>query len=610
MQLMLAAILALTPLVILPGLFFYYDVTPKVVVVLIGTAMAGAYFVGDQGFSRIRRLWADPAGRWLCLLTAAQVFSLLLSTALSAHPALAWNGGNWRRLGFVSQFAVILCALLIATYPRLRILARAVAASGLAIAVYGILQYFGLDALISPAGYSVGEGVTAIVRPPSTLGHADYYAGDLLYVVFFGALLHKNDANRGWRAVGFAAWMAAAAGIVLSGTRGALLGLGAGAITLWLFRRPQFTRRAAVLAGALCAAGMLFYVSPAGLKLRARTQWAMEDLRGGARLWLWRDSLRMASHRWIAGYGPETFGLEFPRSQSVELSRAYPDFLHESPHSIYLDAFVSQGVIGLVVLFGFVALGFVVVRRHAAPYLPAALVAALVSGIFICFTAAGSLYFYATLAMVVGSAIPEGEKVPATRVRWRVPQLACAGGIAAALLYFAVRLSASDLALERSDRDLKAGRIEAALSEYRTSLRWHLKGSGDDLYFSRAVAAMAPKIPDRGQASLALQTAFVAAMRATATSEEPQNAWYNLAEFYAARNDSVDVEKCLRRAIAASPNWFKPHWALAQLLAFSGRRAEALAQGARAADLDGGREPEIANFLQTVHQSKAGLGTE
>ena len=80
-----------------------------------------------------------------------------------------------------------------------------------------------------------------------------------------------------------------------------------------------------------------------------------------------------------------------------------------------------------------------------------------------------------------------------------------------------------------------------------------------------------------------------------------QNAWYNLAGFYAAQNDAAGVEACLRRSVEASPNWFKSHWALAQVLLLSGRRTEALAEAARAADLDGGKDPEIAKFLQSVH---------
>jgi tetratricopeptide (TPR) repeat protein len=103
---------------------------------------------------------------------------------------------------------------------------------------------------------------------------------------------------------------------------------------------------------------------------------------------------------------------------------------------------------------------------------------------------------------------------------------------------------------------------------------------------------------------MASQQAFAAAERAVQTSDEQQNAWYNLAEFYATRDDFAAVETCLRRSAGASPNWFKPHWALAKMLQLSGRGQEALAEAGRAADLDG-KDQEIANLLQTLHQPSA-----
>jgi hypothetical protein len=37
------------------------------------------------------------------------------------------------------------------------------------------------------------------------------------------------------------------------------------------------------------------------------------------------------------------------------------------------------------------------------------------------------------------------------------------------------------------------------------------------------------------------------------------------------------------------------------MLQLSGRPTEALAEAVRAADLDGGKDPEIAKFLQSLH---------
>jgi O-antigen ligase len=616
-RLTIAAVLALTPLLILPSYFFYYDVTPKVAVVLIGTSIALLLFLRDSTLAEARKLWVYPLGRWFSLLAAAQLISLLLSTFFSGNPALSWNGGNWRRLGFVSQSGVIAFAFLIAVLCSesvLRVLLRAASASGTAAALYGILQFFGADPLLPAAGYHIGEGVLAIVRPPSTLGHADYFAGYLLYVVFLGAALVATETKPPWKALGAAAVAAGSAAVVLSGTRGALLGLAAGAVSLWIWNRPRLTCWHAVFAAGLCTVALVFYYSPAGLKLRARSQWELADLRGGARLWLWRDSLRMASRRLYIGFGPETFGLEFPRYQSVELSRAYPDFYHESPHNIFLDALMSEGIPGLGNLAGFAVLAWFAARRalnrgqRAAPYLASALVAGMSAGLFVCFTLPGALYFYATVAMLAGLATPRGARssVPLPARRLSIPALALPLMAVLMFLYFTIRLTTSDLALERAKRDLDAGRIEDSLAAYTWSQRWHLAGSSDDLYFSRALAASASRPAlNPARALMASQQAFIAARRAAETAEERQNAWYNLAGFYAARNDAAGVEECLHRSVEASPNWFKSHWALAQLLLFAGRRTEALAEAVRAADLDGGKDAEIAKFLQSLHHRPA-----
>jgi O-antigen ligase len=617
----IGAALALTPLLILPGYLFYYDVTPKVAVALMGTAIALLLFLCDPGFAGAHRWWAHPLGRWYCLLAGAQLAWLLLSTFFSSHPALSWNGGNWRRFGFVSQFAVIAMGFLIVascSESGSRVFLRTTAAAGTAAALYGILQYFGVDPFLPSASYHVGEGVAAIVRPPSTLGHADYFAGYLLYVAFGGAALLATESAPLWKALGAAAAVAGSVAIVLSGTRGALLGLAAGVVSLWIWNSAPLKKRHVVLAVGLCAAGLAFYFSPAGLKLRARGQWALEDLRGGARLWLWRDSLRMADQRLLLGFGPETFGLEFPRYQSADLSRAYPDFYHESPHNIFLDALVSEGVPGLAILAGFVTLAWFATRRavaqgqRAAPYLAAALVAGLTAGLFVCFILPVALYFYATVAMLAGVAIPPRASVTGSRpsLRLRVPAFALGLTAIAMFLYFAVRLTASDFALGQAKRDLNAGQIADSLKAYRWSQRWHMAGSSDDLFFSRALAAASRTASDPGLALMALQQAFSVARRAAETSEERQNAWYSLAAFYATQNDATDVEACLRRSIAASPNWFQPHWALAQMLLLAGRRTEALQEAARAADLDGGKDPEIAKFLQGVHHQPASPAAE
>jgi hypothetical protein len=89
----------------------------------------------------------------------------------------------------------------------------------------------------------------------------------------------------------------------------------------------------------------LFIISPAGHLLRSRFRWYEEDAQGGARL-LFRDSLTLAPQCFY-GPVPDLLG-RVSQVQSVDLSRAYPDFYHESPHNILLDVLTAQGVLGLL----------------------------------------------------------------------------------------------------------------------------------------------------------------------------------------------------------------------------------------------------------------------
>ena len=236
MALLLAAIMALIPLAIAPGWFFYFDVTPKIALLLLGTAVAGVWWAvagtctTPAGFYR-----ASRAARWFVWALCGMAVSLAVSTAVSVDPALSLGGSNWRYWGLVTQLAALAFAYLIAACcagrpDRLGTVLSAVAASGRMVAAYGIAQYFGWDPWLDARGYHMGEGIFTIVRPPATLGHADYSANWLLFVVFAGVALAVSEERVSWRWLG---WMAAAVGavaIVLSGTRAAMLGLVAGVL--------------------------------------------------------------------------------------------------------------------------------------------------------------------------------------------------------------------------------------------------------------------------------------------------------------------------------------------------------------------------------------------
>jgi O-antigen ligase len=610
MHLLVPLVAALVPLLITPGLLSYFDVTPKIAVLLFGLSLSLLY--PSANISNLRVLLGTPPGRWFAWLAGLTWVASAIATAFSTYPLLSLNGGNWRRYGFIVESGLLLFVLFSAAWladqNNIRVLLRASVASGGLAALYGIAQYFGWDPWLPAAAYQAGEGPFTIVRPPGTLGHADYFAAWLVMVTFFGLALMRLEQARWPGVAALGVSILAIIAIVLSGTRSALLGLLAGGLALAIMNRPRNRLRAVIL-GALVAAGCaFFFFSPAGERLRARVHWSTEDVWGGARPLLWRDSLRMALHRPAAGYGPETFTTEFPRYESADLARAYPDFYHESPHNIFLDAFTTRGVLGFALLLGFCgvaiwaalanARGSGTPRAVVKSELTAALVATLVCQEFVVFVVATALYFYLLVALLV---VEPGHRVPERGTpRWLV-----ALSVALGLVFtgFAVRLLVADRALAVANQRIESADAAGAAREYLTVLRWELAGSGPDLNYSRAMAQLATHTPILATRVQAAQQAMEAAIRATRTAEDRQNAWYNLATLLANQDDVGGVERSLRNALAWSPSWFKPHWALAQLLEATHRHDEALVEGRRALDLDGGRDPEVSATWQKLQGS-------
>jgi len=607
MRFLVPLVAALVPLVITPGLLSYFDITPKIAVLLFGLSLILLY--PSANISNLHVLLRAPAGRWFASFIGLMWLGSAIATAFSSYPLLSLNGGNWRRYGFIVESGLLLFVLLAAAWlaavqKNIRALLRASVASGGLAALYGIAQYFGWDPWLPAAAYQAGEGSFTIVRPPGTLGHADYFAAWLVIVTFFGLALARLEPARWARLSALGVSILSSIAILLGGTRSALLGLLAGAIVLVILNRPRSRARAWMIAIAVAACGAIFVLSPAGTKLRARVHWATEDVWGGARLLLWRDSLRMALHHPMLGFGPETFATEFPRYESADLARSYPDFYHESPHNIFLDALTTRGAAGFVLLLGFCGLAIWAARRRTRPELAAALAASLACQQFAVFVVPTALYFYLLIALLVSGS---NEVMPERRSsRWLVP-VGVAVGVAASLLFaaFAVRLLVADRALAVANGRIESGDASAAAREYLVVLRWEPSGAGADLNYSRAMAQLAARAPVLSTRVQAAQQALEAAIRATQTAEDHQNAWYNLARLLAGQNNPVGVERALRNAIAWAPNWFKPHWVLAQLLESTGLHQQALAEAEIAFDLDHARDPEVSETWRKLQRGPA-----
>jgi O-antigen ligase len=589
MRLLQAVTIGLIALTITPGYLFYYDVTPKVVVLLVATAIllaAGAVRGVSTRFSALILL---------------NLTSLALSTAFSTHPGLSLMGTNWREFGLIPQAAALLFAWSVAGHrENTRMVLRGIAICGAAAGAYGIAQYFGWDPFLPASAYHIGEGKWTIVRPPGTLGYASYFATWLAMSAYLSLALETMETAAVWRWTVRAAAAICAIAMVLTGTRAALLGLAAGGV-IWLYLRGfRITRQIVAGAAAVTLLATAFYFSPAGWNLRSRTRWFSEDRSGGGRALVWRDTLRMASHRLAAGYGPEVYTAEFARFESPEVAAAYPDFEWESPHNMFLDVLAAQGIFGFAALLALCAAGFVAAfrtRTGESPYLAAALTAGLVSQQFTVFTIPTAVIIYTTIGLLGGarsSLRGRHLKLPGKL------EYVVAAMLSLALTYCAVRLTVADSALAWTQRALQASDAATAATEYARYERWRFPGASADLWYSRAALQLAQNTQLPMPRLQALIQAQAAASRAPAAASDPFEAWYNLSAFDAMNNDSAAVERDLRASIAARPNWFKPHWTLARLLALQSRREEAQREATLAVALDGGKDAEVTQTLTDI----------
>lgn len=360
MSLLLALIVALVPLIMAPGVFLYFETIPKVAVILIA---AGVLLWNLRKFEpRLAGLSESRLGRLLILGIGAQIVSLLVSSFISGDRTLSLLGTGWRRFGSMEHVAILLLSLLIAAWyaensAGLLILFRTICLSGVLISVYGIAQYLGWDPFADAGRYSVAYGDLSIVRPPSTLGHALYFASYLVLLIFMSGALGTWGNSRLDRSLAFATASLASVALLLTGSRSGIAGLLVGVIFLIVRIKPAVTRKRIIAAGVFVGILGALYLSPLGEQIDDRwVQWR-DDAKGGTRLFVWRDSLPMARAHLLWGSGPETFATEFPKYQSIELARAFPEYYHESAHNFLLEALLAQGVPGLMICLVLAGIG-------------------------------------------------------------------------------------------------------------------------------------------------------------------------------------------------------------------------------------------------------------
>jgi hypothetical protein len=341
-------------------------------------------------------------GRPLVVAIAAFGLATALSTVLSISPGRSWHGSFFRQQGFSTLLAYLTLAAAVAAHLRRpgqwRRAVMAIVLGSVPVSVYAVVQRLGLDTIIPQ-----GEGL----RVGSSLGNP-IFLGGYMAMVFLVTVSCVPGWIRGPRLgdrIGGRLALALVAGLqiaslVLTQSRGPVLGLGAGLVIAALaWSRRERARRwrrsvtAAVVVTVCLGVGLLVVVATPGPPVpalrhlptlgRLLSALDMDAPTARVRLLIWRGVVeletvapplrgirgegdRLRRLRPVVGYGPECFDLAFNRLYPSELGvvedrRAIPDRAHCEP----LDVLVTGGAVGLAAWLVMVSLGLAVAALRA-----------------------------------------------------------------------------------------------------------------------------------------------------------------------------------------------------------------------------------------------------
>jgi hypothetical protein len=138
------------------------------------------------------------------------------------------------------------------------------------------------------------------------------------------------------------------AGLVLTLSRSAWLGILLAAVVLAVGSRHTIRIGIAALSLGLLGVIVIVGLGLAGgqqveRQIQTRAMTVFDPGAWGPRPAIWRDSLRLIANRPILGYGPDNFGLVYPRFQATNIGRSQVDMAHSEP----LQVAATQGLVGL-----------------------------------------------------------------------------------------------------------------------------------------------------------------------------------------------------------------------------------------------------------------------
>jgi O-antigen ligase len=278
----------------------------------------------------------------------------------------SFTGEPFQYQGFLSVllYAWFLCIARwsIRTPRRLLLLFGAIVTGAVAVAVYAICQWAGLDPIWGDAPDRVYPG-----RALSTIGQPNALAAYLVLATATaaGLWLGVSSMSRRRGAVLALVICLLLAAHIVTFSRGGAAGLLAAGIVFMSWRRPdrRLVRRLAVgVAGCLILVLALAWEAPsirgAVASLWGRARFVVQGASLRQHVALWDVAAHIAADHLLLGTGQETYSQVFFQYRDTVLepaqARLFWGTVPESPHSVYLALAAGAGIPALLAYLGLI----------------------------------------------------------------------------------------------------------------------------------------------------------------------------------------------------------------------------------------------------------------
>jgi hypothetical protein len=365
----------LSVLIVLNSIYFPFIGGKYYFFRLVITLAAMCLFIGWAFFDDPRsikdffmRTFRTPVGKLVTIF--AGVFVLACIFAYDPHIAF-WSNferaeGGFQMIHYYAFF--VLLVGFFASKKQWRWLFGVSLVAAVGMTLYGILsalspgQFLGTygsltslsfwQRLISPNG-----------RFQGSLGNSDYVAPYLMFAIFYAAWLWAEAKHVWKRTILYAAlivWFLIF--LVLSGTRGGLVGLAAAVLALLIylaFSRRELRLKAGivVIVLAVLGGGLFFFRTSSTVKALPGSrllQISFTDRTFQVRVWNWETAWKGFKERPVLGWGPENYPVVFDKHFDTRhfIPNEGSETWYDRAHSVIFDYLVETGILGLLAYLG------------------------------------------------------------------------------------------------------------------------------------------------------------------------------------------------------------------------------------------------------------------